>query len=287
MVSAIGPVTPESRVDRRAASPSAESSRFGVVMPVHDEEQLLPAALNSLDRALVHVSGGCMAIGVTIVLDACSDRSGDIVEEWRRRAVHLDRRYHIETLETNVRSVGKARRMGCQVLLQRWSDVAPGTIWLATTDADSEVPLDWVSAQSRIRSEGGQVWVGSVRVHDWSGRRPGTAEAWRRQYETERWPVHGANFGIDGATYLAAGGFQGLSSGEDRALFEKVVALGAVIRHDPMGRVVTSGRREARARHGFAHALTSIEATIASERTSAVLRNHRNDCDLETRRPNR
>jgi hypothetical protein len=157
------------------------------------------------------------------------------------------------------------------MLLQRWSDVAPEAIWLATTDADSEVPLDWVSAQMRMRSEGGQVWVGSVSVHDWSGRRPGTAEAWRRQHETECWPVHGANFGIDGATYLKAGGFQELSTGEDRALFEKAVALGAEIRHDPIVRVVTSGRRQGRARHGFAHALTSIEATIASVAIQAKL----------------
>ncbi len=198
------------------------------------------------------------SIGVAIVLDGCSDRSRDIAEDWRR-AAHLER-HHTEIVETNVHSVGEARRVGCQALLHRWSDVAPSRIWLATTDADSEVPPNWISGQLRMRHEGSQVWIGAVGVRDWTGRASTTAGAWRRQYETESLPVHGANFGIDAATYLEAGGFQGMPTGEDRALFEQVVALGAAIRHDPMIRVTTSARREARAPLGFAHALNSIEA---------------------------
>ena len=79
------------------------------------------------------------------------------------------------------------------------------------------------------------MWVGPVSVRDWSGRPAGTAEAWRRQYETEYLPIHGANFGIDGATYLEAGGFAELPTGEDRDLFERTVALGAVVRSRPAG----------------------------------------------------
>ena len=253
-----------SAMARSEASSSVESTRFGVVLPVHNEQQLLPAALASLDRAIDHASssGRMAAIGVVVVLDACVDRSGDIAERWRRRDIHLGVRRETEIVRTNFRSVGEARRTGCRVLLQRWSDVASERIWLATTDADSEVPPDWISAQMRMRCQGSQMWIGPVRVRDWRGRMPGTAEAWRRQYQAERLPVHGANFGIDAATYLEAGGFQGLRTGEDRALFEEVVALGAVIRHEPRVRVTTSGRRDARAPRGFGHALTSIEATI-------------------------
>jgi len=253
----------DGRSDRSGTGSAGESTRFGVVLPVHNEQQLLPAALAALDRTISHASSGRMAtIGVAIVLDGCSDRSGDIAEDWRGRAMHPPGRCQIEIVESNFRRVGEARRMGCQLLLQRWSDVETGSIWLATTDADSEVPQDWISAQLRMRREGSQVWIGPVAVRDWCGRTPGTSEAWRHQYQTECLPVHGANFGIDGATYLEAGGFQGLSTGEDRALFDEVIALGAVIRHDPKIQVTTSGRREARAPCGFAHALTSIEATI-------------------------
>jgi hypothetical protein len=114
----------------------------------------------------------------------------------------------------------------------------------------------------RVRGEGGQVWIGAVSVSDWSGRTAGTAEAWLRQYKDESLPIHGANFGIEASTYLKAGGFDPLVTGEDRNLYEKAVALGASIRHDPSVRVATSARRDARAPRWFAHALTTIEASV-------------------------
>ena len=82
--------------------------------------------------------------------------------------------------------------------------------------------------------------------------------------------VHGANFGIDAPTYLEAGGFQELPTGEDRVLFEKAVQIGAEIRHNPLVRVVTSGHEEARAPRGFAHALTSIEAEITESKANCA-----------------
>ncbi len=239
-----------------------ELIRFGVVIPVHDEELLIRPSLEALDRAMTAVADLHVDVGIAIVLDRCSDRSGELVEEWRRRTTSGDDTRMIEILETGAGNVGQARKLGCRSLLQHWSDVAPASIWLSTTDADSEVPQDWISSQLKARAEGGQLWVGAVSVCDWSERTPGTEEAWRRQYEAERLPVHGANLGIAGGTYLAAGGFEGLSTGEDRDLFERAVALGAVIRRDSVAPVVTSGRLKARAPHGFAHALSSLERAI-------------------------
>lgn len=250
-------------IRRSVAEVGRASIRFGVVLPVHDEERLLPAALAALGRTIVGASESCEAsIAVVVVLDACTDGSHRITEEWQRRSISRGNDPIIEIVETAVRNVGAARREGCRALLDLWSDVAPEYIWLATTDGDSEVPHDWIAAQLKARREGGQVWIGAVEVRDWCDRGPGTAEAWCRQYEEEHSPVHGANFGIDGRTYLEAGGFAGLTTSEDRALFEQAVARGAVIRRDPAVRVTTSGRRDARAPLGFAHALTSIETKV-------------------------
>ena len=236
--------------------------RFGVVVPVHNEERLVSAALDALDRAIGHVSDSGVSVGIAVVLDRCSDRSSNLVSAWRNRAVEFHEAHHIEILELQAGNVGSARRAGCQALLRQWSHAAPDEIWLATTDADSEVPGDWIAAQLRMRSEGAQVWVGGVTVCDWSDRTPGTAQAWRNQYESEALPIHGANFGIDATTYLEAGGFGSLASGEDRDLVKRALGLGAAIRHDPLVRVVTSGRRNGRAPRGFAHALTSIEVAM-------------------------
>jgi glycosyltransferase involved in cell wall biosynthesis len=244
------------------------SVRFGVVLPVHNEEELLPAALSALDRALSHVSGLSVAFGITIVLDACTDTSHDLASAWQQDP---DSPWSgaIDIIEADVGNVGQARQIGFEALLSRWSDVDPGDIWLATSDADSEVPRNWISSQLAMRSEGGQVWAGAVAVTDWSGRREGTAEMWEASYEAEFIPIHGANFGIDAALYREAGGFAGLQTGEDRDLFERTLALGAVIGHDPRVRVVTSSRRVARAPRGFAHALSSFESVVASTEAAA------------------
>jgi hypothetical protein len=237
----------------------AEAIRFGVVVPVHDEERLIPLALGALDRAMAAVADINVDVGIAIVLDRCSDGSHELVEGWRGRTITRYGDQLVEVLETAAGNVGQARKLGCRSLLQRWSDVAPASIWLATTDADSEVPPDWISSQLKARTEGVQLWVGAVSVCDWSERTPGTEEAWRRQYEAECLPVHGANLGIAAGTYLAAGGFEDLSTGEDRDLFERAVALGAVLRRDSVAPVVTSSRLRARAPHGFAHALSALE----------------------------
>jgi hypothetical protein len=236
--------------------------RFGVVIPVHNEDQLVGRALASLGRAIAHAAGGGGAdVGVAIVLDACRDRSGEIVAEWSRR-MGRETRLQVQILEGDQGNVGEARRMGCEALLGQWSATAPEDVWLATTDADSEVPWNWITSQMGVRRRGAQVWVGGIGVRDWSDRSAATATAWRQQYEIECLPIYGANFGIDAATYLQAGGFQARRSGEDRALFEQAVAIGAVIHRDPAVTVVTSGRRVARAPNGFADALNAIEVTL-------------------------
>jgi Glycosyl transferase family 2 len=244
--------------------PDAERVRFGVVIPIHNEEALAAAALASLDMAMRHADGPLVSVGVAVVLDACQDGSKAVVAEWRRRCLEDDGDRHIQILETQVGNVGYARGMGCAALLREWAAVPLETIWLATTDADSEVPASWITAQLGAKAEKCDLWAGGVGVHDWTDRQEGTAEAWHRQNEAEHSPIHGANFGIAASLYLQAGGFDELSTGEDRALFERALALGAKVERDPSVLVMTSARREARAPHGFAHALASIELAIAA-----------------------
>ena len=264
-------VRPPESAGQPAVDGYAEPILFGVVLPVHDEEELVPAALASIGRAIAAVSDHSITVGIAIVLDACRDRSAQLVADWRDERVQRVQRVQrgrselIEIVTTEARSVGLARKLGYAALLRMWAHHSPEAIWLATTDADSEVPHDWISTQVRMRGEGGHLWVGPVGVRDWSSRAAGTAEAWHHEYERECLPIHGANLGIDAATYLAAGGFTALSTGEDRDLVDRAVALGAVIRHDPKVRVVTSSRRVARAPGGFAHALTFIEATTSGQ----------------------
>ena len=62
--------------------------------------------------------------------------------------------------------------------------------------------------------------------------------------------------------YLEAGGFASLGTGEDRALHEAILAAGGRALEDMELRVITSGRRRARAPLGFAYALTSFDDVV-------------------------
>jgi hypothetical protein len=74
--------------------------------------------------------------------------------------------------------------------------------------------------------------------------------------------VHGASLGFNAQMYLDAGGFAALGTGEDRALHRAILAAGGYALEDEELRVITSGRRLARAPLGFAHALSSFDDEV-------------------------
>lgn len=238
--------------------------RVGIVLPVHNEELLVSSALASLERAIVGALEPHVECRIVVVLDSCSDKSSGVVNEWLSWSTRGEVGINFELLQVDASNVGMARQQGCARLLRIWSNHPIETIWLATTDADSEVPEDWICRQLAARHEGHLVWAGGVEVRDWSGRAQGTEDEWRRQNDSEAMPIHGANFGIDAGLYLRAGGFRADRTGEDKGLFERATALGATIGYDPASRVITSGRKDGRAPHGFTHALSRIEERIST-----------------------
>jgi hypothetical protein len=236
---------------------------IGIVLPVHDEEELLDAALEALEAAVAQVIEE-VPCHTVLVFDECRDRSRKIAATWRRglrphMAAHL-----VTEIEIDACNVGSARRAGCATVLSAAAsfNIPPASTWLATTDADSTVPEHWLSSQLLTHDAGTDVWSGTVTVHDWMHRRDGTAARWRHDYESESKPAHGASLGINGQVYLDAGQFEELASGEDRSLLSSATMCGARCFFDRSAPVTTSARHEARAPHGFAHALWRIEEQI-------------------------
>ena len=236
---------------------------LGVVIPVHDEAEHLGACLAALDRALAAAPAAVRAV-VAIVLDACTDESADIARAWATGVA--DR--HV--LSRDFRSVGRARAAGMELVLEALQGHRPSGVWLATTDADSQVPPTWLTDQLRLAAEGAEAVAGSIEVHDWSDQPPGWAERFRAHYEppgsTDTHDhVHGANLGVRADAYLAAGGFEPLATGEDHALWN---ALRRARRRQISSRrlaVVTSARRVARAPHGFSGFLAEMAPPPLSE----------------------
>ena len=239
----------------------ARTLAVGVVVPVHNEQESLGSALAALTHAFEQLSRWNLSLRAAVVLDACSDVSEALSCEWQRTLAQRQSPLKVTVVSCAAKNVGSARALGCGVLLTEWSRIDPSRIWLATTDADSRVPKDWLATQVVQHESGVDHWSGRVSVADWSEHLDETRLRWQDEYERENQPIHGANLGFNAAAYLLAGGFEPLETGEDRALHRALIAHGACSYFDSANPVVTSGRRRARAPLGFAHALDVISST--------------------------
>jgi glycosyltransferase involved in cell wall biosynthesis len=223
----------------------------GVIVPAHNEQDLLPACLAALRRAARALRG--TPVHLVVVADACRDRT-----------VQVARRSGASVFMINARNVGAARAAGARDVLRQTGHLDPAGVWLATTDADTLVPPCWLRQQARYASQGWDAVAGTIRVADWSGYQPGTRSLFRRRYDGGAGlhsHVHGANLGIRASAYLKAGGFPAVPTGEDHALVAALTADGSRILRTRALPVVTSARREARAPHGFGHYLAELDAT--------------------------
>jgi len=238
-------------------------SGIAVVVPVHDEQELLGTCLASIKVALDHPRVRSLSSTIVVVLDQCSDASRDVA------ARHL--REQDTVVDIASRNVGAARAAGCEVALTRLQSLglSSASSWLGHTDADTRVPARWI-AQHLRHAVAADAVAGLVRVDDWSQHPPGTADRFERIYEPVRSSqsvrsdrlghshVHGANLGVRGDSYLRAGGFPALRCSEDHALWNAIGRNGGSLVASRHLWVTTSGRRIGRAPGGFADTLATL-----------------------------
>jgi glycosyltransferase involved in cell wall biosynthesis len=222
--------------------------RIAVIVPAADEEEHIGDCLSAIRAA-----AGCLhrrtgiPVRVILVLDRCLDQTTAIA---RRSA-------GVELVTVSARNVGAARRAGAGRAL-----AGPGRaseLWLASTDADSQVPVRWLTGMLAEAQAGAHLVLGTVvpgpglgqdRRRDWAGR---------HQLRDGHPHVHGANLGIRGDAYLALGGWPALPTGEDAELARRATAAGHVrIARTAAIPVVTSTRRAGRAPHGFSGYLRDL-----------------------------
>lgn len=228
----------------------------GVVIPAHNEEDLMPACLAAVREATRRLHR--IAVHLVVVADACTDRTA-------QRA----RRGGAVVREIQARCVGAARRTGMCEVLRRTRQVDRGRVWLATTDADTLVPPEWLGQQLHYATGGWEAVVGTVTVADWSEHPPGLPSVFHQHYRAGSQGthphVHGANLGFTASAYLAAGGFQPSRTAEDHALVAALTAAERRILRTTKLNVLTSARRQARAPHGFSHLLSTLPRAAAAE----------------------
>ena len=224
---------------------------IGVVIPAHNEEDCIDAALAGVAEAAAHPELGGERVEVLVALDSCCDLTAS------RVALR-----GVRSLEVDLCNVGAARSAAAERLL------AEGARWLAFTDADTRVSERWLVEQLALQCD---VVCGCVGVDDWTPHGIHADLLHLHFLETYNdndghCHIHGANLGVSAAAYRRAGGFQSHATGEDVAFVRALEACGASIAWSARPRVITSARRVARAPHGFATALIhAVDARLAAK----------------------
>ena len=235
-----------------AVSAPGHLTHMHVVVPANDEEELLPRTLRTLHDAVAELRRVRPRISarVTLVLDACTDGSRELVLR------HRD----VRPVEVAYRSVGAARAHGVMVATAHVPGWQRGSHWLANTDADCAVPRDWLVRQAILADAGVDLVTGTVEP-DSDELAPGVLAKWRALHELRdgHHHVHGANLGVRLSTYVDSGGFEPTPLHEDLGLVERVRASGATCVASSALHLRTSGRLRGRAPGGFAHFLSELE----------------------------
>ncbi len=225
-----------------------------VVVPARNEQALIGRCLKTLgasrDRLRLVAPG--LDVGITVVLDACTDRTGEVVARFADvTAVHGD-----------AGRVGSARALGITSVAGRVAH--PERTWILNTDADTVVPVSWLAAQRTLAVRGWDLVVGTVQpdpadldARSWS--------AWRVRHRLGEGHehVHGANLGFLLAAYQQVGGYEDVRVHEDVRLVRALRATGRPHLATARTIVTTSGRRSGRAPAGFAAYVDAVSAPVS------------------------
>ena len=147
-----------------------------VVVPVHDEETQLGACLRALARSARHP----LLAGIDVRLAGRPRRLLRPQRRGRRGGAARGPRRHAGRMPG---AVGRRRRgVGAEALRRAASGCAPEQVWVATTDADTRVPPDWLVRHVRAADGGADALAGVVEVADWHEQPAHVRQVFERWY---------------------------------------------------------------------------------------------------------
>jgi glycosyltransferase involved in cell wall biosynthesis len=232
-----------------------------IAIPVRDEAKRIGNCLAALARQ------STPARHIVLLLNNCTDGTADVIRKLSPgpHQLHIIERH----LEGNSASAGVARSLAMDYAASLLDE---GVI--LSTDADAEVPDNWVEANLRAIEKGADAVCGQAvidpieallippHLHEDDAREVGYGrlldeiESIVLPDPADPWPRHredsGASIAITASMFRSVGGVPPLAAGEDRALIARLRSIDARVRHDPHIRVVVSGRIEGRAPGGMA-----------------------------------
>ena len=255
--------------------------RAVVILPARNEQEALPACLDSL-AAQVDAAGNALAhdsFEVLLLLNNCTDASAEVAHRWK--AANSGFRLHVmeRSLPAPEAHVGTARRMLMDTAWHRLDqglDQGRGqrsAVAILSTDSDTLAAPDWIARNLGALEDGADAVGGAIRLK--AGELEALPAGARRAYLRDRryqrlvaelehwldpqagdpWPRHLEHFGASLACtpeiYALAGGMPAVKPLEDVAFVNALRRIGARLRHEPSVVVYTSSRMDGRAEVGL------------------------------------
>ncbi|RKQ33731.1 glycosyltransferase [Kocuria tytonis] len=242
--------------------------RLAVVVPACNEEERVGRCTASVAAAVtaLHGAAGQDAPTVTVVLaaDSCTDRTVERARAAWAASGLPEGAARLEVFAGRWCSAGGARAAAAHHALTAGRHPE----WLASTDADTAVPRNWLAYQVERAAHGVDAILGTVEP-DPVECPEAVYRLWQREHTlAEGHPhIHAANMGVRAALYERVGGYPPVACSEDEALVAGLRAAGARIEATDRIRAITSGRLEGRAELGFAHHLLSLAQLAQDEET--------------------
>ena len=234
-------------------------SHVAVVVPARDEAERIARTIASVQRARASLPSRVRS-SLVVVVDASSDATADIANEVAGPCDDVV----VLVDPPAIGCVGSARAHGARIAIDGHDDEL-SQLWIASTDADTVVPTDWL-VQHLQHADRGHVGVAGVvdlldDAGDGVGFRRRFASVYDRTVGGSHPHVHGANLGFRADTYVAVGGWSALATGEDHDLWRRLRHHGPVL-STAASVVRTSSRRVGRAPDGFAADLVALDRTL-------------------------
>ena len=230
---------------------------IAVGVPARDEIESIDACIGSIIVAAEAVG---LPVSIVVVADSCTDGTAA-----RARAALRSARLPCRVIDRRFGRVGPTRDLACRMAIGLHPATLSERVWLATTDADSRVPHDWLVAHLRHEAAGWDGVAGLIEFADGDLtpelRSRFLAAIERDGTGTGHPHVHGANLGIKASTFFAAGGFADVAVGEDQQLWREARRLGYSVVGTTDGVVTTSARRAGRAPGGLASFLQELSCS--------------------------
>jgi cellulose synthase/poly-beta-1,6-N-acetylglucosamine synthase-like glycosyltransferase len=243
-----------------------------VAVPARDEEHRVARCLDSVAASLRHArdSGVVRRAAVAVAVHRSSDGTDLAVEQWRAATPGVEVFHHLDDEAT---TVGEVRHRLVTAACTALGIKPAHDDWVFSTDADSVVPLDWVTGiLGHADRTGAHCVTGLVDLDGWRAH-PGAAAAYERIVqdgldEAGHRHVYGANLAVRLDAYAAAGGFPPHAHGEDHALVARVRTSGGRVVPACAPVVRTSARMPGRARHGLGDLLHGLVSGVPVPRSA-------------------